>query len=377
VDFRLFQQLSQETRHLAMMIDHRLASAKVTLRRLFPMRNSPCPAPRGHIIPLDALLVAGWRRRQIEQAIRKIVRNVHFEFLEKECAFRLLGPDMYYHALDPHLPAALARFDPPVALDDILSYRSLGDLFDLCLEDSWSGWLIAEQLRRAPQTEDLVIIHLDDHTDMMSTLLECTDEGELIEPSTLQRFDPEEPTAWETAILRGSIGIGCFVTPFYFGNWQTHVRHLNNAAVGTTAAARSRGVLRKPCSYELIPKKCFAAIRLGDLDDAASVGSYVLSSHCEELLATLPCGRVIVHVDLDYFINDLNGNPRDGMYISSLALIEKAQGKVDRFFEALHARRVNVDHWIIATSPGFCSACHWASLLNAFAKEIHGYHQRN
>lgn len=355
-----------------MMIDRRLVSAKTTLRRLFRMRNSPCPPFGSHIIPLDALVVAGWKRRQIEQAIRKIVRNVRFEFLEKECAFRLLGPDMCYHALDPHLPAVLARFDPPVALEDILSYRSLGDLFDLCLEDSWSGWLIAEQLRRAPQTEDLVIIHVDDHTDMMSTLLECTDEGQLIEPSTLRQFDPEEPTAWETAILCGSIGIGCFVTPFYFGKWQTHVRHLNNAA--TTTTARSRGVLKKPCSYELIPKKCFAAIRLGDLDDAASVGSYVLGSHCEELLATLPRGRVIVHVDLDYFINDFNGNPRDGTYISSPALVEKALRKVARFFEALHARRVNVDHWIIATSPGFCSACHWASLLNALAKKIHGYH---
>ena len=355
-----------------MMIDHRLGSAKATLRPLFPMRNSPCPALGGHIIPLDALLVAGWKRHQIEQAIRKIVRNVHFEFLEKECAFRLLGPDMYYHALDPHLPAALARFDPPVALDDILSYRSLGDLFDLCLEDSWSGWLIAEKLRRARQTDDLVIIHLDDHTDMMSTLLEYTDAGELIEPSTLRQFNPAEPTAWETAILCGSVGIGCFVTPFYFGNWQTHVRHLSNAAA-TTTAARSRGVLKKRYSYDLIPKKGFAAICLGDLDDAASVGSYVLSSHCEELLATLPRGRVIVHVDLDYFINDFNGNPRDGTYVFPPALLEEARRKVDRFFEVLHARRVKVDHWIIGTSPGFCSGCHWASLLKIFTEKIHGY----
>ena len=198
-------------------MDRRLGSATEMFNRLFPMRHSPRPPFGSHIIPLDALLVAGRERRQIEQAIRKIVRNVHFEFLERECAFRLLGPDMYYHALDPHLPAALARFDPPVAVDDIVSYRSQGDLFDLCLEDSWSGWLIAEQLRRAPQTEDLVIIHLDDHTDMMSTLLECTDEGGLIEPSSRRRFDPEEPTSWETAILCGSIGIGCFITPFYWG----------------------------------------------------------------------------------------------------------------------------------------------------------------
>jgi hypothetical protein len=129
---------------------------------LFEYSNPARRAARQRSV--DALLVAGWKRWQIERAIRKLVRNVQFEFLDNECAFRLLGPDMYYHSLDPHLPAALARFDPPVALDDIFSYRSLGGLFDLCLEDSWSGWLIAEQLRRATQTEDLVIIHLDDST---------------------------------------------------------------------------------------------------------------------------------------------------------------------------------------------------------------------
>ena len=333
------------------------------------MRRSPRPPFGSHIIPLDAHLVAGFERRQIEQAIRKIVRNVHFEFLEKECAFRLLGPDMYYHALDPHLPAALARFDPPVAVDDILSYRSQGDLFDLCLEDSWSGWLIAGQLRRAPQTEDLVIIHLDDHTDMMSTLLECTDEGGLIEPSTLRRFHPEEPTAWETAILCGSIGIGCFITPFYWGARCTHVRHLNNAS----ASARRCNAIRKPCRYELIPEKRFAAVDFTEGDAAATVGSYMVDSRCDELLEGLPRGRVIVHVDLDYLINDFNGNPRDGAYVPSAVATEAARRKIVRFFHALHVRRVKVARWIIATSPGFCSACHWDWMLDAFAERIEGY----
>ena len=47
MDFRLFEQLSQETRHLAMMIDRRLGFATATLRRLSPLR---CDVLLAHLL---------------------------------------------------------------------------------------------------------------------------------------------------------------------------------------------------------------------------------------------------------------------------------------------------------------------------------------
>jgi hypothetical protein len=337
------------------------------------MNHSPPKHAGGNVIPLNARLIDRCDRREIEKAIREIVRNVRFEFLEQECAIRLLGPDMYYHAFDPYLPAALKRFDSRIDVDDILSYRSQGDLFDLCFEDSWSGYLIADELSRTRHKDHLVIIHLDDHTDMMSTLLEFSHEGALVDPTTGKPFDPKSPASWEASIYSGSVSIGCFVTPFYFGDWRTHVRHLNNAAGEPT---RSCGVIKRPSGYGLIPRKRFAAVQLGHANEATNAGSYVVSSDCEEILDTLPCGRVIVHVDLDYLINDFNGNPGDRTYIPTPAVIEKGRRKLNHFFDALHARPVNVERWIIATSPGFCSACHWERLLNAFTEKIHVYNNR-
>lgn len=332
------------------------------------MQDSPRTPSRANIIPLNTRVLDGSDRQQIEKTIRKIVRNVRFEFLEQEYAIRLLGPDMYYHALDPHLPAELKRFE--IAFDDILSYRSQGDLFDLCLEDTWSGYLIADDLRRSREKADLVLIHLDDHTDMMSTLLEFSNRDGLLDPATGRLFNPTIPADWEAAIHSGSVSIGCFVTPFFFTNFRTHVRHLNNAAGAPT---RHCSVNRKPCSYELIPGKRFAAIELNEKDEAANAGSYVSSPECEAVLDALPSGRVVVHVDLDYFINDFNGNPREGSYVPDSVLIKKGRQKLDCFFKALHSRRVKVDHWIVATSPGFCSACHWAELLNALTEKIDSY----
>jgi hypothetical protein len=335
------------------------------------MQHYPRAHSGGNVIPLNKTMLDRCDRQEIDKAIRRIVRNVRFEFLEHERAVRLLGPDTYYHALDPHLPAALKQFDAHLTMDDIVSYRSHGDVFDLCFEDSWSGYLIADHLRRTRHNDDLVILHLDDHTDMMSTLLEYSYKGVLIDSATGQPFDPTIPADWESGIYSGAVGIGSFITPLYFGGWRTHVRHLNNA---TGVQTHSYTVIKNPCSHELIPRKRFAAVQLSERDEAEDAGSYIVASHCEEALETLPSGRVIVHIDFDYLINDFNGNQRNEAYVPNPSVIKQGRRKLDCFFDALQARRVNVEHWIIATSPGFCSACHWTWLLNAFKEKITRYH---
>jgi hypothetical protein len=327
------------------------------------------------LIPLNASQIADFNRHLVQQEVRRIVRNVRFEILEPESALRLLGPDMYYHEFDPHLRAALQRFSPPISIDEILQYRCRKGPFHLCFEDSWSGYFIAEHLGHCQKRGNLIIIHLDDHTDMMSTLLAYTNDGSLVDTTTGKTFDPQSPADWEMSIYSGSIGIGCFIVPFYFSDWRTHIRHINNA---DNASARNKSVFRALCSYDLIPNKRFASVRLSDLaEDADAAGSYLASSRCEDVLHDLPCGEVIVHIDLDYFINDFNGNPREGNYRPPPGLIKAGRHKLRAFFDALCARKIRVDRWIVATSPGFCSAFHWYRLLKLIDQEIRRFQSEN
>jgi hypothetical protein len=319
------------------------------------------------VIPLDLSRRRGRTRHEIEEEVRGIVRNTHFEFVEQGGAIRLLGPDMYYHALDPHLPSALERLSPPASMTGILNYRSRRAAFELCFEDSWSGSFIAEQLARCRDVKDLTIIHLDDHADMLSTLLACGHDETLRDLTAGSLFEPNSPDAWASSIHSGAIGIGCFLVPLFYGKWRTHVRHINNAGPST---ARKQWVLRAPISYDLIPTTSFAAVRLSSAPPEDDHGTYTVSSCCEASLDDLPDGQLIVHVDLDYFINDFNGNPRSGDYNPPAALIDDGRRKMKAFFLALRARNVTVNRWIVATSPGFCCACHWDFLLRELASEI-------
>jgi hypothetical protein len=322
-----------------------------------------------HPIPLGSDRVRQLSNAEIDGEVRSIVRSVQFELLHDPPSVRLLGPAMGYHAIDPHLAAALRRIHPCLEVSDILSFHARVGTVDLCFEDSWSGWFIAQYL--PPSNGNLVVVHLDDHTDMMPSMLEVLPDGGLANIATRHSFDVTAGDHWQEAILTGVISIGNFLTPLYFAPWRTHVRHLNNAP-GNLGYARS--VFQECRRYDLIPDKRFAAVDIrswSTTPGGGDAGTYLAHSDADIVLGRLPTGDVIVHIDLDYFVNDFNGNPREaGPYVPDPGLIAAGRAKLDVFFRSLRRHRVDVTRWVVATSPGFCSGCHWHELLSELQQGI-------
>lgn len=297
-------------------------------------------------------------RDEIDYRIRRIVRSVRYELDVDGHSFRILGPDMSYHDVDRGLADGLKIFGPGVAVDDVLLFHEARRNFDLCLEDSWSGLFIAKQTA-GWEDEELVLIHLDDHSDMMPTLLHI-DEDRVIDTSSGQVFDPDAPDSWRSSILSGCVSIGNFVTPLFYSKRMLHVRHLNNIATSVHGVC---GVERFTRRYELVPDLGFAMVRKTPRIGAHSAGTYRGGPDAQTLLNDLPEGRVIVHIDLDYFIDDLNGNP-NALELPTDVAQRAALPKLDAFFAALRATGRPVERWIVATSPGFCAASHWPWLFD-------------
>jgi hypothetical protein len=289
--------------------------------------------------------------------------------MAKESAVRLLGPDMTYHQVDPYLPQRLKEMG--VDRGEILSYISSTERMDICFEDSWTGYFIAERFRKSQSGIDLTIIHLDDHTDMMPTLL-CVSGDRLTDPTSGAPFDPRCSGNWVSAIHSGAINIGNYMTALYYSGSHVHIRHLNNAP----EQSQSCWILRDRRQYELIPAKQFASIAKLNSSGPDIVGSYCAASSPEEVLNRYRSDWTIIHIDLDYFINDFNGASRGADYRPDPALRTKAEGKLERFFDALAKSGIKADRWMIATSPGFCSAFHWEWLLSEIRRKIDGYERQ-
>ena len=302
---------------------------------------------------------------QISQELLPLIRsNVYSIDVDKLCVF-IDGPDTSYHSLDPYLETGLEYFGLNLKFDNVGQFWSVKDAFDVCMEDSWCGRFLATHLQLLPANGPVNNIHLDDHTDMMSTLM--APGRPLINPLTDHEFQPTEPADWDDAIISGAIGIGSFLTSFYNLERPVHIMHLREG-LPSLEKYRVQPAVR---THRLLEEASFFDIQLSQETDLTGfTHTYSSSSKISDLLHDANSQRYVVHIDLDYFINDFNGNPVASGYQPSASLREAADQKMNAFFDGLQEFDVTIDRWMIATSPGFCSGYHWQYLMENLSERI-------
>lgn len=302
---------------------------------------------------------------QIRLELIPLIRSNHFSIDMPNNNVLIEGPDTSYHEIDPFLEDGLCACGVPSKYKETGRFYRVGLHSDLCFEDSWCGLFIANHIRTLGANTPLTIIHLDDHTDMMSTLL-LYNKG-LIDPISQQAFAPDNPNHWPMVIESGAVGIGSFLTPFFTLRRPIHVRHLK-AEAGSPKTFKVGYIGH---NHHLLKELAFFDITLRETPDTGdSIYTYQVTGNAELLFNDIAEGSVIVHIDLDYFINDFNGNAILDNYIPSKKSLKTAEQRMKLFFTALRESSVKIDRWMIATSPGFCSGIHWQFLLEKLEKYI-------
>src|SRR5205823_4103124 len=98
---------------------------------------------------------------------------------------------------------------------------------------SWSHWL-AERRKGGKATEEVVVLHVDDHTDLMTPRLTFQGNG-LRNAISGEAFNLYEPESVRSAILTGAVGVGSFMSPFIYTVPRVHLRHLSQTATDKDA----------------------------------------------------------------------------------------------------------------------------------------------
>ena len=240
---------------------------------------------------------------------------------------------------------------------------------DFCLEDSLSG-LFLSRLMFQSDNNDWVLIHVDDHADMMPSALIRHRDGRLFDPGADRYFDCCTEEHWLESITSGTVNIGNYLTPLLNqieGKFSCHIRHLRPALThGEADRLYSVGVTGD--SHPIFGEQKFAALSINS--HTPSTSTYLQSTDPRQCCSDLPSGKFAVHIDLDFFVNDFNGNP--GNAPRSLSRVDRNSilESMDDVFEQIEQSAQSVDRWIVATSPGFCAARHWPWLLQSLGKRI-------
>lgn len=276
---------------------------------------------------------------------------------------------MYYHGADPDLVDVCSELFEDVTSKNILAFREHRPLFDFCLEDTWTYFFIQRQLAGDPE-QRVDLLHLDDHSDMTPPLLSRSETGLIDIPLGIE-LEPGNGGSIETAISSGAIGIGNFLSPLFHHRANLRVSHLCNT---DRVGAIEYEVVRECVEIPIVEGLSRIGVRHARPGEAGQNNSYVISSRVEDLIERMPggeAGRLLVHVDLDYFINDYDGGNVQGVTAAQdAAAVEAARTKLRRFFEGMRLLGRPVERWIVATSPGFCGARHWGWLIDELSAGI-------
>lgn len=191
--------------------------------------------------------------------------------------------------------------------DDVRDFYVSGPQSFLCLLESWIpyGWsMYLANNNYRPQ--GIAVIHLDDHTDMMSPKIGRYGTG-WKDMLTHAAVDMRTPETIKQAVLSGAITLGSMMTPLLHHFDRIDVFHL------TYRNSRTSGILgRTTITDELLDpgrkrmavdtSKCFS----GAPQDASR---YLRTRDIAEIISAIhPTMDIFLHIDMDYFNNRFNGS---------------------------------------------------------------------
>lgn len=319
-------------------------------------------------LELDHTFIGTLRTSELDKRLAYHFASTAHEIASDRRSVRLLGQDRSHHLADRELLERIGDY----GLNDsaeIGTFRTRVGPMALTFEDSWSGWFIAKTLARMSDGEPLVVLHLDDHRDLMPSLL-CKDaRGAVVNPVTQTVFNPSSEADWELAIATGVVNIGTWLTALVIGascaksGRCVHVRHLHPEG-GSSKVSALRTLRPEFHRHRLFHDLSFGQVTFAPGCDARHGSTFQASSDLCDLMHDLPEGRVIMHIDLDYFVNDFNGNTDRAPDMPSSDLSEDTVGRVAQLEEAIALLDGRIEDVIVATSPGFCAARHWAYLVS-------------
>jgi hypothetical protein len=295
-------------------------------------------------------------------------------------AIRLLSPPRADYYIDPRLREGLAwwsQFAGPVLIRDIpyALRRRLGvqvSLSDAWTIASWSRLLATSAIRGA----QLVVLHADDHEDLMSPLLVVRNSG-LIDLVSGKPVQVDHPATIEAAVRSGAIGMGSFMVPMLAAGHEVHIRHLRYPKSEESVPGHYRLILAYEPDALLGAGEPRPIAQIVEPDTSlqpgqAIAGSYTLTEKLGVWLADIPADtHLLLHVDCDYFNNRYDGDSDWRGHTRIHDPSEKqVQHRVEELCDAVRSLAKRPDDVTIALSPGFFPGEYWQRTVETLLRAV-------
>lgn len=281
----------------------------------------------------------------------------------------------YY--IDPNILEGLQWWDKSIMIKEIPDqFRNLVK-YQLSLNDnwtiySWSLWL-EQRLLENDVPNEIVILHIDDHTDCMPPLLFKKDNL-FINPFNNEEVNLFNPNTVRRAIESGAISIGSFMTLFLHSMPRIQFRHLmpkHRLSKAQVSGKVNRGFL----SDETIqPYQERPLLSFSPSEGIKSNLEYSVFTEIDDFLKDISdTASILLHVDMDYFNNRFDGDSdwrsHEFNHDPSAEIVYK---NIEETFSTIENSNITkrIENYTVALSPGFFPVEFWKESISVINRVL-------
>ncbi|AIK96244.1 hypothetical protein [Candidatus Odyssella acanthamoebae] len=279
----------------------------------------------------------------------------------------------YMH--DPQIRQGLEWWRPGTRVRNIPSEKRFLERGLFALEDQWIplSWSHYFQ-RNGSFPQELILLHIDDHQDMMAPRIGKRLDGRYVDFITGDHFSLLKPETVEAAIVSGALGKGSILTPLIWQLEKIHVRHLTLRPTPYTNYALKKALQQDTILGEPLQRISIQCENT-ERDTLLSSSNYIATSNIDTWLSFIPDNvAIFLHIDMDFFNNRFDGDSSwqedKGRRIHDPSLNEQQKLLKDIFAgikrQSLHQRIIDVS---ICLSPSFFPAEFWEPITEMLFRE--------
>ncbi len=257
---------------------------------------------------------------------------------------------------------------------DVKDYCKITKTNCLCLSECWMpyAWSVIRN-RENFDIKNLTVIHIDDHSDLMSPLISYNGawHTDLLTQKTVQISNPESIKA---AIKSGAITIGSMLTPIISSVEKVSVLHLKQNIIKKKEFEMRFRSVPDITFYKKTHR--FSIDYLPIYTNLKSNNIYVKTSEIVDLFKFIDKNsKILLHIDMDYFNNRFNGSTsweheRQFLHNPNIDVQKKVMSMLCKKLGDLNKTH-HIDYIFIGVSPSFYPVEFWnVGLHHLFEKLI-------
>lgn len=251
---------------------------------------------------------------------------------------------------------------------DVSEYCPINGNVALCLSENWLPYAFACLLKRDGCGDmPMNIIHVDDHSDLMSPFIYC-DGDRYYNMLSGDSVEFGESESLRKAVKSGAITIGSMLTVIVYAMEEVNVVHIKN-----DATSQEYDLIKENNLDEMLFERC-RRISLGKQTPHGGKHKYFVTSSWDELKRKInPSFPCVLHIDMDYFNNRYNASTsweeNQERHDPSFILQKQEMDKLISTIGSLNEHSI-IRYVLIGISPSFYPVEYWKEGLNYLVTEL-------